>query len=83
MTRISLVTLLQEHAALTDSLMTLTAAGAYADALYITGIMMTDMAEIGHAPPEMNWPHPGAVPQSGWPIYAAVLQWCQAGMRLN
>lgn len=83
MTRISLVTLLQEHAEFNDSLMRLAAVNAYAEAEYIVAIMMTDLAEIGRVPSEMNWPRPGEVPQTGWPLYVSVLRWCQAGMCLD
>jgi hypothetical protein len=74
MTRISLITMLEEHAAFTRGLHTLVRSGAYAEADYIIAIIRTDLVEIGHVPADKIWPCPGEEAPVGWPIYKAALR---------
>jgi hypothetical protein len=76
MSRISLVTMLEEHAAFTRGLQTLVRSGAYVEANYVLAIMQTDLAEIGQVPPDCVWLQPGEVSPAGWDVYKAALDWC-------
>jgi hypothetical protein len=81
MTRMSLVTLLQEHHEFARGLLKLILAGAYANAAYVTAIMQTDLAEVGKVPPGCTWLRPGQLPPNGWEVYKTALRWCHGGYR--
>jgi hypothetical protein len=81
MTRISLITLLQEHAELTDGLRRLIDEGAFAEADYVASIMQTDLAEMGHVAKGSPWPRPGEAPPMGWPLYEAAIRWSRDAFR--
>jgi hypothetical protein len=55
--------------------------GALDEAEYITAIMQTDLAEIGHVPPGRVWPRPGEVPPAGWDVYEDAVRWCHGGFQ--
>jgi hypothetical protein len=77
--RIFMVTLLQEHNEFARGLPKLVQSGAWDEADYVTAIMQTDLAEIGHVPPGNVWPRPGEEAPVGWSIYKAALDWCHGG----
>ncbi|HEX2528377.1 MAG TPA: hypothetical protein VHL31_19005 [Geminicoccus sp.] len=79
MPRISLITLLHEHAEFARGLCKLVKSGAHDEAEYVTAIMQTDMAEFGCTPPGSTWPRSGDVPPAGWTVYDAAVRWGQGG----
>jgi hypothetical protein len=68
-----------DHAELRALLVDLVARGRHQNALYLIGILKTDLAELGLGTDDPTWPRPGEGPPLKWQVYGAALRWCREG----
>jgi hypothetical protein len=68
---------LADHPNLRGMLTGLVSKRRYADAMYLNGILKSDLVETGHEEADPTWPQPGDVSPLRWHIYEAALRWCK------
>ncbi|WP_191057568.1 hypothetical protein [Geminicoccus harenae] len=68
-----------EHVQLMREGIWLMTQGKHAEAGYLIGISLTDMAEANELPVGRNWPRPGQIPPQGWHVYERAFRWFHGG----